>query len=197
MHGPTGVKYATQRIQQVLQDEKPHYILRMDIKSYYKAISHFKLLADIKKYYNDPKLLAMFENIITNPIETPRGYKNPHYGIALRGPLSQFLSGIYLKPLDDAFDNMNVTYLRYQDDILILCQTQRQLNRCKRRMMTILQERRLGLSRKKSYIGCIKKGFHYLGIQYPPTQTAEHIEATPVNDDEMLSSNARYLVNRG
>ena len=58
----------------------------------------------------------MLEAIITNPIETPRGYKNADHGIALRGPLSQFFSGIYLKPLDDAFDNMDVSYFRFQDD---------------------------------------------------------------------------------
>ena len=61
----------------------------------------------------------MLENIVTNPIETPRGYKNPDYGIALRGPLSQFFSALYLKPLDDAFTNMDVTYLRYQDNELL------------------------------------------------------------------------------
>jgi len=116
LHGPTGVKYATQRIRQVLQEEKPNYIIRADIKSFYKSIPHHKLVDDIRQYYDDPKVQTMLENIITNPIETPRGYKNPDHGIALRGPLSQFFSGIYLKPLDDAFDNMNVTYLRYQDD---------------------------------------------------------------------------------
>jgi len=83
----------------------------------------------VKRYYNDLNLQSMLENIIKNPIETPRGYRNPDNGIALRGPLSQFFSGLYLKPLDDAFDTMNVTYLRYQDDILILCQTKRQLVR--------------------------------------------------------------------
>ena len=62
------------------------------------------------------KSKSMLEQIIINPIETPRGYKNPDHGIALRGPLSQFFSGIYLKPLDDAFNAMDVTYLRYQDD---------------------------------------------------------------------------------
>lgn len=46
----------------------------------------------------------MLENIVKNPIETPRGYKNPDNGIALRGPLSQFFSALYLKPSDDAFD---------------------------------------------------------------------------------------------
>jgi hypothetical protein len=57
------------------------------------------------------------------------------------------------------------TYLRYQDDIIILCQTKRQLERCKRRLMTTLKERHLQLSRKKTRIGRIAGGFHFLGIR--------------------------------
>jgi len=181
------VKYATARIRQALLDEQPNYIIRADIKSFYKSIPHYKLVQDIKKYYDDPKVQAMLENIITNPIETPRGYKNAYDGIALRGPLSQFFSGIYLKPLDDAFDNMNVTYLRYQDDILILCKTKRQLSRCRRRMMEVLHGRRLSLSRKKTRIGCIKKGFHFLGIDYPPTQTEDNTNLTHASEDVICS----------
>ena len=115
----------------------------------------------------------MFEEIIKNPIETPRGYKNAMTGIALCGPLSQFFSAIYLKPLDDAFDHMDVTYIRYQDDLVVLCKTKRQLNRCRRKMMNILHERHLTLSRKKSRIGSIEKSFHFLGIDYPGTQPPE------------------------
>ncbi|MEI6514095.1 MAG: reverse transcriptase domain-containing protein, partial [bacterium] len=62
-------------------------------------------------------------------------------------------------------------YLRYQDDVIILCKTKRQLERCKRRLMNILQERRLQLSRKKTRIGAIETGFHFLGIQYLETQS--------------------------
>lgn len=137
MSGPTGVKYATERIQQVLQDDKPQFFIHADIKSFYRSIPHFKLLQDIQKCYNDPKLQAMLENIITNPIETRRGYKNPETGIALRGTLSQFFSGPYLKPLDDAFDNKDVSYFRFQEDVLILCKTKRQLTRCRQVMMTV------------------------------------------------------------
>jgi RNA-directed DNA polymerase len=138
----------------------------------------------------------MLERVITNAIETPNGYKNAVHGIALRGPLSQFFSAIYLKPLDDAFDAMNVTYVRYQDDILILCKTKRQLNRCKRRMMEILHERRLGLSRKKSRMGCIQKGFHFLGINYPGTQTQDNITVAHSNDDQ-ASAAAGFIAFRG
>jgi retron-type reverse transcriptase len=198
LDGPTGVKYATQHIKKVLQKDKPKYLIRADIKSFYKSIPHFKLVQDIKKYYDDPKVQVMLENIITNPIDTPRGHKNPGHGIALRGPLSQFFSGIYLKPLDDAFDRADVTYLRYQDDILILCKTKRQMNRCRRRMMEVLQERHLSLSRKKSRMGCINGGFHFLGIDYLPTQTEDNTNVTHANDDSIThSTNVHYLYEYG
>jgi retron-type reverse transcriptase len=197
LDGPTGVKYATQRIKQVLQTEKPNYIIRADIKSFYKSIQHHKLIQDIKKHYNDPKVLEILKNIITNPIDTPRGYKNPGHGIALRGPLSQFFSGIYLKPLDDAFDSMDVTYLRYQDDILILCKSKRQLNRCRRRMMEVLHERHLSLSRKKSRMGSINRGFHFLGIDYPQTQTEDNTNVTHANDDFIAQAESVHSLATG
>jgi len=140
----------------------------------------------------------MLENIIRNSIETPRGYKNPGHGIALRGPLSQFLSGIFLKKLDDTFENMDVNYLRYQDDIIVLCKTKRQLLRCRRRMMEVLHERGLTLSRKKSRMGCITQGFHYLGVHYLPTRTEDNINMTHANDDSIQSPTpAHSLIARG
>jgi hypothetical protein len=186
LHGPSGVKYATQRIKEILQQNQHHYVIRADIRSFYKSILHHKLIADIKKYYNDNKLIKMLENIITNPIDAPRGTRNPIHGVALCGPLSQFFSAIYLKPLDDAFNNADVEYLRYQDDLLILCKTKRQMNRCRRRMMEVLQERHLNLSRKKSRFGLISDGFHFLGIDYPGTRTREsNTHVTHANDDSI------------
>lgn len=183
LHGPSGVRLATQHIREVVSLEKPKYIIRADIKSYYKSISHHLLIEDVKRYYLDHKVQSMLEEIIKNPIETPRGYKNPDQGIALRGPLSQFFSALYLKPLDDAFDTMDVTYLRYQDDIIILCQTKRQLERAKQRLMDILHERRLRLSRKKTRIGSIDKGFHFLGINYLEPQPPDGTNVTQVSND--------------
>ena len=93
---------------------------------------------------------------------------------------------------------MNVTYLRYQDDILVLCKTKRQMHRCRRRMMEILHERRLGLSRKKSRMGCISCGFHFLGINYLPTRMEDSTKVAHANDDSISSSDVRYLnVNGG
>jgi hypothetical protein len=40
---------------------------------------------------------------------------------------------------------------------------------------SILQERHLQLSRKKTRIGAINSGFHFLGIQYLETQSPNNI----------------------
>ena len=198
LHGPSGVRLATQRIRQVLLEQNPKYIIRADIKSFYKSIPHHQLVQDIKQHYSDEKVQAMLEQIIVNPIETPRGYKNADHGIALRGPLSQFFSGIYLKPLDDSFETMDVSYFRYQDDILIFCKSKRQLNRCKQRMMAVLKERGLGLSRKKTRIGRIETGFHFLGINYPGTQTSDNTNVTQANERSVIQLNtAHYLTSLG
>lgn len=185
MLGPTGVKRATKHIEQALKTNEFHYVLRADIKSFYRSISHDKLINDIKTYFNDPHVIHMLEDIIRNPIDTPRGYKNPHTGIALRGPLSQLFSAIFLKPLDEAFDAMDVVYARYQDDLLVLCKTKSQLNRCRRKLMNILHERGLSLSRKKSMYGLIENEFHFLGVHYSGTQTSSHTTSVCVNDSQM------------
>ena len=72
------------------------------------------------------------------------------------------------------------------------------MNRCRRRMMEVLQERRLSLSRKKSRIGTISNGFHFLGIDYHGTQTRDNTNATHANDDAMRPPTpAQVLSDRG
>lgn len=101
------------RKRQVLEEKKPDYVIRVDIKSYYKSIPHFKLIQDIKKYYDDPKLLTMLKEIIINPIDTPYGYKNPVHGIMevlheRRLTLSRKKSRLGL--IKDSFHYLGVSY---------------------------------------------------------------------------------------
>jgi hypothetical protein len=82
--------------------------------------------------------------------------------------------------------------------LLILCQTKRSLDRCKQRMMSVLKERRLGLSSKKTRIGCIKKGFHFLGTNYLGTQPSDNINvAKALLHSEKQGISAHYLTLMG
>jgi RNA-directed DNA polymerase len=82
--------------------------------------------------------------------------------------------------------------------LLIFAKTKRQLSRCRRRMMDVLHERRLSLSRKKSRMGCIKGGFHFLGIDYLPTRTEDNTNMTHINDAAITpANNVHYLNENG
>ena len=89
LQGPSGVKVATRELRKIIEEEKPNFVIRADIKSFYRSIPHYKLIQDIKKAYDDPKLINMLKCIIENPLQTPNGYRNPVTGIALE---AHFLS---------------------------------------------------------------------------------------------------------
>lgn len=56
-------------------------------------------------------------------------------------------------------------------------------------MMYVLQERRLTLSRKKTRIGSIERGFHFLGIHYQGTQAPDNINVAQDIDKTVIPVN--------
>ena len=58
--------------------------------------------------------------------------------------------------------------------------------------MGVLQEIRLRLSRKKTRIGSIDKGFHFLGINYPGTQPLDRTNVTQASCDSVGQSNSAH-----
>ena len=107
------------------------------------------------------------------PIDRGGWYEHPKKGIPIRSSLSGFFAALYLKPLNNAFDlRDDLFYCRYNDDILILCQTKRQYARAKKRLKTIIHSLQLTLAPKKTQMGQLNHRFHFLGIQYDVAQTA-------------------------
>ena len=180
-YGPSGVKKALAHLRDDMDTNVYSHIIRLDIKSYYASIDHHILIDLLKQEFNDPKLIHMFTAFITAYILTNKGFTNSDKGIPIRSSLSSFFGAIYLKPLDLAFANMDVCYIRYMDDCLILCKSYSQYKRAKQRIDTVLKELALELSPKKTYMGLITD-FHFLGC---------HIHVLPALDAPLQSR--KYL----
>ena len=61
-------------------------------------------------------------------------------------------------------------------------------------MMAVLKERSLRLSRKKTRIGRIELGFHFLGIHYPGTQTPDNTKVEQAVDRAVIQVGvAQYI----
>lgn len=165
--GPNGVKNALQYIQNTLTTEQFHYAIRMDIKSYYASVDHKILINQVRQNFHDPRTLKYLEAIITSAIDDGGNVFLPQQGIPRRSSLSPFFGALYLSPLDAAFEKRKgIIYVRYMDDIIILCKTKRQYQRARKTLFTILRSLKLVLSHRKTWMGALTKGFHFLGVRF-------------------------------
>ena len=119
-------------------------------------------------------MLHYLHAIVHNVIDRGGGIETPYQGLPCKSSLSSFFAALYLKPLDLLFEERSdVLYLRYNDDILILCQTRRQFVKVKKKLARVLKQLRLKLSPTKTRMGKLHQGFHFLGIDYQVAQTPE------------------------
>jgi RNA-directed DNA polymerase len=74
--------------------------------------------------------------------------------------------GLYLKPPDDLMERLDVPYVRYMDDWVILAKTRWALRRVVQEVNAILDNLRLEKHPDKTVIGRIDRGFDFLGYRF-------------------------------
>src|SRR5208283_4388576 len=87
-------------------------------------------------------------------------------GISLGCPLSPLMGALYLKPLDDLMEQLDLPYVRYMDDWVILAKTRGALRRVVQQVNTILDHLKLEKHPDKTFIGRIDRGFVFLGYRF-------------------------------
>ncbi len=80
-------------------------------------------------------------------------------------PLSPQMAALYLKPLDDAFKNHGF-YVRFMDDWVIMVRIKEQLRKVVRITHQVLKQLKCAMHPDKTFIGPIKRGFNFLGIDF-------------------------------
>lgn len=76
------------------------------------------------------------------------------------------MAAFFLHELDDEFDDTNLFYVRYMDDILILAPTRWRLRKAVAKMNATLSRLRLAMHPDKTFIGRIVRGFDFLGYHF-------------------------------
>jgi hypothetical protein len=165
--GPNAVKSVTHQITAAMNSGQFQYCIRTDIKSFYASIDRGILLKQLSNEYDDPKLLNYFEGIVNVAIDNGGNVCLPKIGIPLRSSLSPFFGALYLKPLDEAFEKKaGIYYVRYMDDVIILIKNKRQYTKARKVLFSTLRKLKLQVSPKKTWMGKLTRGFHFLGIDY-------------------------------
>lgn len=161
VRGHGGLKATLVEIQQHIGAYQ--FVCKTDVYHYYESIDQYQLVDRIADYVSDPILRHYLYQIIHRAVEYGGTFKDVDAGISRGCPLSPLLGALYLKELDQLFEDRDCFYVRYMDDILILSRTRWQNRKAVKMLNQCLNKLKLHQHPDKTFIGRIDKGFDFLG----------------------------------
>lgn len=145
------------------------WVLNVDIKNYFGSTPHWVAKQAVAKRVSNPWV----RNYVFMIIDSFHGITGDRCGIGLGSQISQLIQLAVLDDLDHIMkEKMHMKiYVRYMDDIKIVCKDKERLKECLCVIEKYLAERGLRLSKKKTYIAPLSNGIRFLGFKYDLTVT--------------------------
>lgn len=147
------------------------YILKADIKHYFPSINH-DVLKDMMSVIDDEDISDLIFKIIDS-----FNY-NEDIGIPMGNQTSQLFALYYLNPLDRLIkEQLRIKYyVRYMDDMIILCRDKDELKSYLEKMKVIVEDKLKLEFNQKTQIFPIKNGVDFLGFHLYMTETGKVIK---------------------
>ena len=161
LKGHGGLKGAVRDVMKQLPRYK--FFCKTDVHSYYDSIDHYNLLMKLHDYIDDRIIIGYVWQFLNRCVEWGGLYQEIKRGIPRGSSLSPLLGAFYLLELDKRMEALDVKYVRYMDDILILAPTRWKLRKAIKVMNRTFNELRLEQHPDKTLIGRTERGFDFLG----------------------------------
>ena len=141
----------------------------LDLSKYFDTLNHEKLLNLLRKEIDDERVIQLIKRFLKSGVMEDGVVMATEEGSPQGGPLSPLLANVYLNEFDHEYERRNVPVIRYADDIVLLCKSERAAQRLLESSTRYLEGKlKLKVNREKSHIakiGTIKE-FKFLGFAY-------------------------------
>lgn len=141
----------------------------MDLSKYFDTLNHEKLLNLLRKEIKDEWVIQMVKRFLKSGVMENGVVMATEEGSPQGGPLSPLLASIYLNEFDHEYERCGVPVVRYADDIVILCKSERAAERLLESSTRNLEGKlKLRVNREKSHIAKVNvtKKFKFLGFAF-------------------------------
>lgn len=161
-----GCKDALRRVDGLLK-QGYRYVVDVDLKSYFDMIPHDQLLAEVRQYIADSRVVGLITAFLQAEILDGVQHWTPESGAPQGAVLSPLLSNLYLNALDHLMAKAGFEMTRYADDLVIQCRTREEADRALALVQTWTAERGLTLHPTKTKIvDAETEGFEFLGYRF-------------------------------
>ena len=160
-----GCHKALRRAQEYITDGYK-YCVSLDLERFFDTVNHSMLIRILSRTIRDGRVISLIHKYLTAGVMVKRKYEESVEGVPQGGPLSPLLANIMLNELDKELTRRGHKFVRYADDCIILCRSERAAERVRESISTFIESKlHLRVNRDKtkvSYVGKVK----YLGYSF-------------------------------
>jgi RNA-directed DNA polymerase len=144
-----------------------YWVVKEDVRAYFDHIQHDLLLDEFARLSPDaPDLLALYRTYLAAPRAVDGQLLPRQVGVPVGSVWANFLSNIYLDPLDRQMAAEDYCYLRYCDDILVFTTSEAEAKAVQARIAEITACLGLTLNSDKEQLLPPGHSFIYLGYEF-------------------------------
>jgi Retron-type reverse transcriptase len=150
-------------------DEGYEWAVLLDLSKYFDTLNHEKLLNLLRQEVKDERVIQLIKRFLKSGVMENGVVIETTEGSPQGGPLSPLLANIYLNEFDHEYERRGVPVIRYADDIVLLCKSERAAGRLLESSIRYLEGKlKLKVNREKSHIAKViaTKKFKFLGFAF-------------------------------
>lgn len=163
-----GCKEALRRVDELLKGGS-HWVVDADLKSYFDTIPQERLMDRVREKIADGRVLTLLEQMLqAGVMDSAKGWQPTEQGTPQGAVVSPLLSNIYLDGLDWQMAKGGFEMVRYADDFIVLCSSQKQAQEALERVRRWVEENGLSLHPVKTRLVDASQagGFDFLGYHF-------------------------------
>lgn len=176
------------------------HVVDIDIKGFFDAIDHGRLLGLVGEVVSDGRMLALVESFLrAGSLEGMEGWEPSETGTPQGGVISPLLANVYLDGLDHLMEDLGYAMTRYADDMVILCASRELAEAALEAVRTWTGQAGLELHPEKTRVvdmGEVGACFDFLGYRFKRVKDGRTLRLVRPKSERKLRDKARRLTRR-
>lgn len=142
------------------------YVVDMDLEKFFDNVCQSKLIEVLSRTIKDGRVISLIHKYMNAGVVSNGLFEKTEIGVPQGGPLSPLLSNIMLNELDKELERRGHRFVRYADDCMIFCKSQKSAKRTLQNILPYIEDKLLlKVNREKTCVAHISK-VKYLGYSF-------------------------------
>ena len=142
------------------------FAVDMDLEKFFDTVNQSKLIEVLSRTIKDGRVISLIHKYLNAGVVVRNKFEDTEMGVPQGGPLSPLLSNIMLNELDKELERRGHRFVRYADDLVILCKSKRSAGRTLANIVPYIENKLfLKVNREKTAAAYIQ-GVKFLGYSF-------------------------------